>query len=331
MKFKCPQCSTLYNLPGDSLPRPTGNRSAHKMRCVRCKCTFLLSVELVRLNDEIASKPEDSTYIELLSPRNLPNLEFKGTGDYSEETKPTHVMYQVQEASLKQQSEPTSQPVSNAQDAWTSGAPLDLSDFELNKFAKAQKRKSIFAAVLFFSVLGFFVFVAAANDWTISVNKFDEQVKRTFGLLTQEEKSRDLFTMVPVLLEKGYPLRLRKGLKKERLVGIITGSLQNNSPYELQHVILEGVLLDKARNVVATTAVPCGIIVSDKKIGATRNRNIIKLYNDGEEVFNCKVKSGFNETFKVIFTEIPKDFDSSYTFQAHLKQALPVKVTNEAN
>jgi hypothetical protein len=236
-------------------------------------------------------------------------------------------MYQVQEASLQQQSEPTSQPVSNAQDAWTSGAPLDLSDFELNKFARAQKRKSIVAAILFFSVLGFFVFVASTNNWTISVNKFDEQVKRTFGLLTQEEKAQDLFTLVPVLLEKGYHLRLKKG----RLVGIITGSLQNNSPNELEHVILEGVLLDKARNVVARTAVPCGIIVSDKKIGKTMNRNIMKLYFDGDEFFNCKVKSGFNETFKVIFTELPKDFNSSYTFQVHLKQAMPVKVANEAH
>ncbi len=316
MKFSCPQCSTFYNLPDNSLPKITGESDVHKMRCVKCNCTFVLSVELAAPDIATSRKPPESTYFELLSPDSLPKLNFKGE-NFLNGTSPTHVMYQVQSASIEVLNQPVKEPVTNAAVAWASGAPLDLSEYELRRFARVAQIKSSVAAALFFIILGFFVFIAASNGWKISINRFDQQVKRTFGLLTAEEEEQNIMSMLKVNLEKGYPFRLKKG----RRVGIIVGNIQNNAPYNVQNVLLKGVLLNKQRQIVATTILPCGVIIPDRKIRRTMNRNIKKLYMVDHNIYNCEIKSGFNEKFKVIFSEIPKDFDSSFVFQIHLESA----------
>jgi hypothetical protein len=278
-----------------------------------------LSVDLSKPDQNISENPPESTYFELLSPDALPHLDFAG-GEMADG--PTHVRYQVQPASQEVASQPHSAPVASAVDAWATGAPLDLSDYELNQFARAAHIKASVAAALFFIVLGFFVFVAAVNGWQISLNTFDQQVKRAFGMQTVVEKQADVLLKLEVTLEKGYPMRLKRGKR----VGVIVGHVQNNSIRKMQNVLLEGVLLDRHANVAATTVVPCDVVMPDRRIRRTMNRNIPKMYNDKDgKLHNCEIKSGFPVNFKIVFTTIPKDFDNSYVFQVHLKQAVPVK------
>jgi len=279
---------------------------------------FLLSSDIAGPGEDLLSGT-DSVYFDLVTPV-PPASQFAGGPLPAEASAPPPVMmkYQVRTATAAEARQASTQVVPAA--GWSRENTLDLGDFEINRFARAARIKMLVASILFFGTLGFFAYVAAMNEWAIDVNHFDEQVKRAFFLQTPVEKEADLLVKLDVRLLKGYHLRLKKGL----LVGVITGEVQNNAAVGMQHVMLEGRLLNPSRQVILRKEVPCDVSPTDAQIRTTRRNQVSALYESEGAMHNCVIRSGYTVNFKVVFEELPKEFNSNWVFQVGPASAAPV-------
>lgn len=264
-----------------------------------------MTVEIASPTDAISENKD--VYFELLSPAALPSSESmpKTANDSTQRFK-----YEFKQASDKVD---TSGPVVSEAESWEKGNTLVLSDYEIGSFRRAARAKASVAAGIAALGIGFIVYVAGMNNWTISINKWDRDVKRAFFLQNDEEVSADLVEQMNVTLGKGYTLKPAKGKK----VGIIQGEIQNNSQMNVSEVLLEGRILDATKKLVTTVIQPCDVKIPDRQLRNTRTANIPKLFIKDGVPINCEIKSGYSTDFKIVFHELPRYFNSTYIFEVH--------------
>lgn len=316
MKFRCPQCGTGYELPLSVLPKPakqeSEEQSPSKMRCVRCKCIFMMSVGFATPNEQETG--DKDVYFEFISPAMLPEMDAVASASTGGAHRVKYALHKVLENK-------SGGEVVSKTSAWNAQSTLDLSDYAINSFKRAARYKSGFAGIIAFLAIGFVVYVAAMNDWTISINTFEKQLKKAFFLQTEVDKEADLLLQMSVSLKKGYTLRIRKG----KTIGVIRGEIQNNAPIDVEHVTLEGRILDSTKKVVKSVVVPCSLAASDARLRTMRKKDLHHIYQEQGKPLNCQVKSGYSTVFKVVFDELPEYFNSTYIFEVHPKNVRPAK------
>ncbi|MBN2340671.1 MAG: hypothetical protein JXX29_00845 [Deltaproteobacteria bacterium] len=314
MNFKCPQCETGYEMPQSLLPKPGIDGVPAKLRCVRCKCVFVMAAEAASPGETADGRKD--VYFELISPNAIHGAEF-GFPTADVDRSAHRVKYQVQALTAGASA---GEIVTDAS-SWNPERTLDLSDYEIQSFQRAAKWKARTAGFIAALILGTVVYIAGMNDWSISVNNWKQDVKRAFFLQSDAEIESELLLKMTVTLQKGYTVKPKKG----RMVGVINGEIQNNSSIDVAHVMLEGRLLDATKKIVRTVDVPCAVVVPDGKIRSTAAKNLNTLYQREGVIENCEIQSGFSQKFKVIFDDLPEYFNSTYRFEVHPKSLQPKK------
>ena len=307
MRFRCPRCQTGYELPLESLPVPGDEKTPYRLKCVRCKCIFIMTVEMASPGEFTAS--ESDVYYELISPSSVVDVasDHEQRGDVTQRFR-----FEFKEAHEHNGTGSLGPTVSNA-DSWEKDNTLELSDYAIGSFHRAAIRKLWIAGGISCLIIGFVLYVAAMNRWSISINRLDGDIKRAFFLMTPAEVEADLLQQMSVSLGRGYTLKVRQG----RTVGIIRGEIQNNTPVAVSNVMLEGRILDTGGQVVKTLLVPCGVKIQDNRLRKMRHDRIPLLYRRKGQPANCTIKSGYSEYFKVVFHDLPKYFNSAYVFEVH--------------
>ena len=195
--------------------------------------------------------------------------------------------------------------------SWKKENTLELSEYAIGSFHRAARRKAAIAGGLSFLLLGLVFYVAAMNHSSISINRLDRDLKRAFFLQSAAEVEADLLQQLNISLGRGYTLRT----KNRKTVGIIRGEVQNNAKQDMENIFLEGRILDEEKVVVSTVIVPCGVKLPDWRLKKVWHRRIPKLYQPKGQQANCQIRSGYSTSFKVVFHELPKHFNSTYVFE----------------
>lgn len=181
-------------------------------------------------------------------------------------------------------------------------------------FAQTAKLKKGIAVTLVTLALGFVVFVLIRNDWAVDVNDLPGALKKALGIRTVAEQQESVLVQLDVTPAKVFKRRLKNG----KVVTVVTGEIQNNSRYPMEKVLVEGRLLDAAKNLrVTTDPVPCHRTVCADAISAMSESELKKMYMEGDEPFNCVIKSGFSAPFMVMFDTLPSNFNVTFKFEVH--------------
>ena len=181
-------------------------------------------------------------------------------------------------------------------------------------FKRAAFIKGATASVLVILVLSFVLFVAFRNDWAVNMDDLSGAVKKAFGTRTVEEQQEFLLVQLDVTPAKVFKRKLKNG----KFVTVVVGDIQNISKYPMERVFVEGRLLDGAKVVQKTTnPVPCGKTTPKGAIGNMGKKQLDAFYMDGEQPFNCVIKSGSTAPFMVVFETLPSNFSSSFQFEVH--------------
>ena len=185
---------------------------------------------------------------------------------------------------------------------------------EMMDFAQTAKLKKGIAVTLVTLALGFVVFVLIRNDWAVDVNDLPGALKKALGIRTVAEQQESVLVQLDVTPAKVFKRRLKNG----KVVTVVTGEIQNNSRYPMEKVLVEGRLLDAAKNLrVTTDPVPCHRTVCADAISAMSESELKKMYMEGDEPFNCVIKSGFSAPFMVMFDTLPSNFNVTFKFEVH--------------
>ncbi|MBN2715546.1 MAG: hypothetical protein JXX14_06800 [Deltaproteobacteria bacterium] len=316
MRFRCPRCQTGYELPLESLPIAAGEKTPYRLKCVRCKCIFIMTVEMASPEDAMPAQKD--VYYELISPDSVPDAESGAeSGAVTRSDATQRLRFEFRSVEGDEIDGPT---VSKAE-AWEKDNTLVLSEYAIGSFRRAATRKAVIAGSISFLAIGFVLYVAGMNGWSLSINRLDQDIKRAFSLQTDAEITADLVQQLSITLGKGYTLKVRQG----RTVGVIRGEIQNNSRFDVTQVMLEGRILDASRNVVSTVVVPCNVKLPDKRLRKVRAQRIPRLYLRGGKPAVCNIRSGYSTPFNVIFHQLPAYFNSTHSFEVHARAAAAVR------
>jgi hypothetical protein len=317
MRFRCPRCHTGYELPWEDLPTPGDEKTPYKLKCVRCKCIFMMTVELVSASmQDTAEQSEKDVYYELISPGTTTDEEPQKAVQGESTRKIRYAVGPATDVTTG------NGPVVSETFSWEKDNTLDLSDYEIGVFRRAAFIKSMVWGSVAVVFIGFVLFVAYRNDWSISINQLNRDIKRAFSMQTKEDISRDLVQQMTITPGKGYTLKVARGAT----VGVISGEIQNNTTSDVSHVLLEGRIVDSAENTVGTVIVPCGVKPTDQRLRKARAARIPNMYLKKGVVRNCSIRSGYSKPFKVIFHEMPRNSASTFTFRVVPHSAEPESI-----
>ncbi len=317
MRFRCPRCHTGYELPWEDLPTPGDEKTPYKLKCVRCKCIFMMTVELVSASmQETAEQSEKDVYYELISPGATTDEEPQKAVQGESTRKIRYAVGPATDVTTG------NGPVVSETSSWETDNTLDLSDYEIGAFKRAAFIKSMVWGSVAVVFIGFVLFVAYRNDWSISINQLNRDIKRAFSMQTKEDISRDLVQQMTITPGKGYTLKVARGAT----VGVISGEIQNNTTSDVSHVLLEGRIVDSAENIVGTVIVPCGVKPADQRLRKVRAARIPNIYLKKGVVRNCSIRSGYSKSFKVIFHQMPRNSASTFTFRVVPHSAEPESI-----
>ncbi|MBN2715153.1 MAG: hypothetical protein JXX14_04810 [Deltaproteobacteria bacterium] len=181
-------------------------------------------------------------------------------------------------------------------------------------FERSASIKKGIAITVAVSTVGFVLFVLIRNDFAVNMDDLSGAVKKALGTRTVEEQQASILAQLDVTPAEVFKQRLKSG----KIVTVVIGDIQNNSRYPMENVLVEGRLLDATKAVRQTTApVPCGKSVSKSDLGKMTASRLNEIYQNGDQPFNCIIKSGFTVPFIVIFDSLPDSFNSTYEFEVH--------------
>lgn len=329
MIIKCPQCSTGYSIPENMI-----GGKPRKMRCSRCRNLFTIARR---------AEAAPSGYEEFTGQHHLP-----GEFAFLKESPAKEPPVQPEEPPAKPE-EPPAQPVQPAPptpmpaqpappasapptspsapeiyggtaSAWEMEAPLDLGGFTITNEIPSRGQatgKVIFVVVVL--LIGFLLFVAYRNSWSISIPDLGDQIAFAFSgekLEELPEEARDIEATI-------NRRKIITNREKTPFL-VVQGEVTNIAMARRSKIIMRAQLIDTIGDIRAQVRAPCGKLIDDSVIEATPKGAMNGHYRSGGALYNCSVEGGGNTVFQIIFDEVPADYDDSFEVRVQAVAAQPL-------
>lgn len=176
--------------------------------------------------------------------------------------------------------------------------------------------KVIFLVVVL--LVGFLVFVAYRNGWTISIPALPDQIAFAFSGEEFEDlpaEARDIEAIID---------RRRIIMNRDNIPFLVVqGEVTNNATVGRSKIIMRASLIDTVGDIRAQVRAPCGRLLDDSVIEATQKGSIEGHYRRGGAIYNCSVEGNGNTVFQLIFDEVPADYDDSFDVRVQAVAARP--------
>jgi predicted Zn finger-like uncharacterized protein len=220
----------------------------------------------------------------------------------------------VRSKSEKQRFRPVSQPAeslfnSNVKSpaSWEIEDPLELGGYTMAESSGTVQTigKIVFGFILL--IIGFFIFVAARNGWTLSTLELSDQIAFAFSDKTLEA--------LPDTVKKIEATVSKKSIitgRNNKLFLSVVGEVINNNPTSRSHIIVKGELIDSNGNTRAMTRVPCGRVTEEDVIKKTKAGSVALLYRSGGDLYNCHIGPDDSTIFQIIFENVPSDYNAAF-------------------
>lgn len=195
--------------------------------------------------------------------------------------------------------------------AWETEAPFELSDIAMVHDLPTGNQaigKIMFVAIVL--VVGFLIFVAARNGWSISPTELPSQISFAFSNKTFEELPSEVENLDTTVESK----RIVVGDDKTNFLSV-EGEIVNNNSSVRNDILLRAQLIDTAGNVQDEARFPCGKTIDTKVIQATAKGAISGHYTSSGKLYNCHISPNSSTIFQAIFENVPANYDASFSIE----------------
>lgn len=159
---------------------------------------------------------------------------------------------------------------------------------------------------VFIAVVGFFIFVAFRNGWSLSLSELPEQVAFAF--------SGEAIDEIPEAAENIEVTVVSKKVitSSHGTYLSVSGEVINTNPGRRSQVIIRGRLYDTAGKMRGEARMPCGRAVDDKAIKKTALGGIQQHFSDDGVLHNCVLGPNDSKLFQVVFEDLPEDYTAEF-------------------
>jgi predicted Zn finger-like uncharacterized protein len=218
-------------------------------------------------------------------------------------------------------SAPSVGEIYNTSSAWEMEAPLELDGYAMSADAPSSGQYvGKLMTAIFILVVGFFVFVAYRNGWSLSIPDFGEQVAFAFSGEVLEELPDEVSDISATLVERKVVIADDKTTYLA-----VKGEVFNNATTPRAQIILRGRLVDGAGDIRGEVRAPCGKVIDEETIKITAKGAMAGHFRPGGQLYNCTLKSDGSTVFQLVFEDLPADYDP--TFEVEI-QAVSATVAN---
>ncbi|MDD5306484.1 MAG: zinc-ribbon domain-containing protein [Deltaproteobacteria bacterium] len=337
MIVKCPACSTLYNLPEDKL----GDKP-RKMRCSKCRAVFALARRSAdtpagyeEFTGQQASLPSEFAFLReapeppappvaRIIPAPVPAVSSAPPKSSSVSPPPPQIEIDFD---MRSQAPPPpvaarppavpaqapaiviapSMPV-RSQATWETEDPLYLDEYAVPEHTGRGQVAGKIVTVLMLLVVGFLVWVAYRNGWSLKPVELPDQI--AFALSDKVHESfPDEVQGLDLTVDSR---RVLTGAGKNKILHV-KGTIYNTNRTERFGIVLRARLLDPLGTVRSEVRVPCGVHIDDETVKATDKGAMTGHYLKNGALFDCRVYASESLFFEAVFDELPADYDDSYT------------------
>ena len=197
----------------------------------------------------------------------------------------------------------------NTTSAWEIEAPLELGTYTISE-APPPKGQTAGKIVFFIGIMliGFFIFVAYRNSWSLSLFELPEQVAFALSDEPTEQLPSSVKNIDTTMLDKKIVLS-----DKDIPYLVVSGEVVNNNPGTRQHIIIRGKLYDGEGKMRMEARMPCGRIVEEKTLKLTPQDAVTGHFATDGTLFNCSISPNDSTVFQVIFEKLPPDYNALFT------------------
>jgi predicted Zn finger-like uncharacterized protein len=194
------------------------------------------------------------------------------------------------------------------QATWETEDPLFLDEYAIPEHTGRGQVVGKIVTVLMLIVVGFLVWVAYRNGWSLNPVELPDQI--AFAL---SDKVHESFPDEVQGLDLTVDTRrVLEGAGKNKVLHV-KGTIYNTNRTERFGIVLRARLLDPLGTVRSEMRIPCGVHIDDETVKATAKGAMAGHYLKSGALFDCRVYPNESLFFEAVFDELPADFDDSYT------------------
>jgi hypothetical protein len=216
-------------------------------------------------------------------------------------------------------------PKTQSRSEWEDEDPLDLTGFAVYN----SKGRQLLGKITFFLTISFvllILFTGYRNDWNIQLPNLFEHIVIAFSKNASEDLP-DTVGKIEVIVDE-HKIIKRKAYRRKKLrrgappkVLSVSGKVFNNNQGYRTHIVLRGRLLDSSGKVHTQTRIPCGREFRISRIKRLRKGAVHTLYTNKGVLHNCTLRGESSTPFQLLFEDVPRDFDDTYTIEVEAVSA----------
>lgn len=196
--------------------------------------------------------------------------------------------------------------------AWEMEAPLELGGYAIEEETPSGGQSAgKFFTVLIILVVLFFTFVAYRNGWSISIPDLGDQIAFAFSGQELESLPEEVENIDTTIADR----KMLMG-KEDAAFLVVSGEVVNGNPMPRTNIMIRGQLIDGAGDVRSEVRAPCGKVIDDPVLEATKKGDVAGHYRQSGSLYNCILSANGSTVFQLVFEDLPADYDSSFAVKA---------------